>query len=32
MAATRPSGSATARYSAGIITRPLSSRRREKLS
>ena len=32
MAVTRPPGSATVRYSAGIITRPVSSRRREKLS
>ena len=32
IALTRPSGSAAGRYSAGIITRPLSSRRREKLS
>ncbi len=28
----RPSGSATLRYSAGISTRPVASRRREKLS
>jgi hypothetical protein len=28
----RPAGSATARYSAGINTRPVSSRSREKLS
>ena len=32
MAATRPPGSATVRNSAGIITRPDSSRSREKLS
>ena len=32
MADTNPSGSATCRYSAGIITRPVTSRRRVKLS